>query len=89
MFNRDDYLKPKLLQYIGVVALVGQIVFWAVTAIVSGHGQSTTLFIGPSMLLIFVGQYQETVRALRKPDSTTTSQTPPPAPAEPTAEQET
>lgn len=81
MFDRDDYLPPKLLQVIGLVLLIAQGIFWAIT------GQSQTLFIGPSLALVFIGQYQETVRALRRPDS---KPSPPPiAPAEPSTEQET
>jgi hypothetical protein len=81
MFDRDDYLPPKLLQIIGLVLLIAQGVFWAFT------GQSQTLFIGPSLALIFIGQYQETVRALKRPDR---EPSPPPiAPAEPSPERET
>lgn len=80
MFNRDDYLPPKLLQGIGLILLIAQGVFWAIT------GQSQTLFIGPCLALVFIGQYQETVRALRRPGE---SPTPPPvAPAETASEQE-
>jgi hypothetical protein len=83
MFNRDDYLRPKLLQVIGAIAFMAQIVFWAVTAIVTGHGQSQSLFLGPCLMLIFVGQYQETVRALKRP-----SVDPTPPPVDPDAERE-
>src|ERR1700712_5567352 len=59
MFNRNDYLSPKLLQALGFALLLAQVVFWMFT----GHSQ--TLFIGPCLGLIFLGQYRETAQQIR------------------------
>lgn len=48
----NGYLPAVALQLLGVILLVGSVVFWAAT------GHESALFVGASMSLIGVGAYQ-------------------------------
>lgn len=48
----NGYLPAVALQLLGVVLLIGSVVFWAVT------GHESALFVGAAMSLIGLGAYQ-------------------------------
>jgi hypothetical protein len=48
----NGYLPAVALQLLGVLLLVGSVVFWAVT------GHESALFVGAAMSLIGLGAYQ-------------------------------
>jgi hypothetical protein len=53
------YLPPRVLQVVGLLVLVGSVVFWAAT------GRESVLMVSSAMSLIGLGAYSQVVRSLR------------------------
>jgi hypothetical protein len=56
----DGYLPPWLLQLLGVVVLVGSVVFWAIT------GRESVLFVSGALSLIGLGAYRAAVDSAKR-----------------------
>lgn len=56
----NGYLAPRVLQLLGVLLLIGAVVFWALT------GRESAYVMGAAMTLILLSGYQGALATLRR-----------------------
>jgi hypothetical protein len=54
----NGYLPPRVLQVVGLLVLVGSVVFWAIT------GRESVLMVSSAMSLIGLGAYGQVIKSL-------------------------